>query len=133
MMLLIKRARNMRITRRRLILSATLLMTSALIALRVIWPETPISRVNAARIPSGLSRDDVEALLGGPARDDSTDVLIPDYHDPVVIPNTRIPPWAPLEWRSDEVIIRVTFDLDDHVLKSTSWNVRRVSRGPLET
>jgi hypothetical protein len=37
----------------------------------LLWPCTAITQQNAARIREGMTRDEVEAILGGPPRDES--------------------------------------------------------------
>jgi hypothetical protein len=86
----------------------------------LLWPRRPaITRANAAMIEKGMTIGDVEALLGGPARDESTGVLDPDLK---IAPGNL---WR--EWRSDEVIIHVLIDRNGRVSARTVLAVRRVT------
>jgi hypothetical protein len=38
----------------------------------LVWPRSGITRENAARIQNGMTLEEVEVILGGPARDDAT-------------------------------------------------------------
>jgi hypothetical protein len=54
-----------------------LLLTMVVIAMVasgvwMFWPRSAITRANAARIQVGMTVEEVEAILGGPARDEST-------------------------------------------------------------
>jgi hypothetical protein len=87
---------------------------------RLLWPRgSAITRANAAMIEKGMTLGEVEAILGGPARDESTGVLDPDLK---MAPGNL---WR--EWRSDEVIIHVLIDRNGRVSVSTVVAVRRVT------
>ena len=60
------------ITRRRLLLFGMLAIATVFaVAVWMLWPRPGITRANAMRIEVGMTRADVEAVLGGPARDES--------------------------------------------------------------
>jgi hypothetical protein len=63
--------------RRRLFIAlgllACVLLTSGVAWL--LWPQTAITQENAAKLRKGMTLAEVEAMLGGPARDDSTGPL----------------------------------------------------------
>jgi hypothetical protein len=105
------------------------------------WPAartTAISRENAAKLREGLTVAEVEAILGGPPRDDSTGPLAGDNRDgtastiwfwpqPLV---TRPPPRA---WISDCVAVHVQFDDAGRALSVSCVPLFRMEEGPLAT
>jgi hypothetical protein len=82
-------------------------------------PRTDITRANAARIENGMTLEQVEAILGGAPRDESTGILDPD------LKMGGGPDMRSREWRSDEVIIHLMFDRDGLVNSITAVPVRR--------
>src|SRR5882724_3097118 len=54
-------------TRRRLLVFGPL-ASLLVLGMRSAWPRTAITRANAARVQKGMTLDQVEAILGGPAR-----------------------------------------------------------------
>jgi formylglycine-generating enzyme required for sulfatase activity len=84
-----------------------------------------ISRSNAAKIRNGMSLQEVEFILGGPERDEITRAVIPDEVDPVAAHEHRqhelfesfrdVGTHNERTWQSNEVIVRVGFDMNDHV------------------
>jgi hypothetical protein len=112
--------------RRRLLIALACLVLVLVCAAWLLWPQrAAITRANGARIENGMTLAQVEAILGGPPRDESTGVLDPDLKmgggDIVA-----------REWRSDEVIIHVIFDRDGLVNSRTVQPVRLVDpREPL--
>jgi hypothetical protein len=57
-------------------------LVGALLVAWLLWPRTAITRENAARIELGMTVAEVEAFLGGPARDDVIPRgLMPDLSD----------------------------------------------------
>ena len=84
---------------------------------------------NAGKIRPGMARDEVEAALGGPARNDSTGTVsygLTDVEgfDPSVRPN--------LEWISDEVLVMVYLDANQRVQRCDALAVRRENRNIVE-
>jgi outer membrane protein assembly factor BamE (lipoprotein component of BamABCDE complex) len=91
------------------------------VAAWVFWPHTAITRENAARITEGMTVQEVEAILGGPARDET-----PKQPRLVMIQSVR----PDLEWNSDQVSVWVHLDADGRV---TSCNAIPVPpQGPLD-
>src|SRR5262245_11545526 len=65
--------------RRRMVVVGLLAALGALgLTLWLLWPRTAITLENAARIESGMTRAQVEAILGGPARDEAGGPLVAD-------------------------------------------------------
>jgi outer membrane protein assembly factor BamE (lipoprotein component of BamABCDE complex) len=50
----------------------------------LLWPRTAITRENAALIRQGMTVAEVEAILGGPARDETTGPCTLDYGEQAV-------------------------------------------------
>jgi hypothetical protein len=59
-------------TRRLLLFAVPAGLAVALIAAWLLWPRTAITRENAEKIQVGMTLAEVEAILGGPARDDQS-------------------------------------------------------------
>jgi hypothetical protein len=115
----------------------------------LLWPRTAITRENAAKIQVGMTMAEVEAILGGPARDEMTGPCVPDLTEEergragpsrmseqrridllVATAPTAAVPWP--RWRSDRVAVVVLFDTDGRVSDCLSFPVRRVDEGPLD-
>jgi hypothetical protein len=109
---------------RRLLL---LILPAGLAALAIVicmlWPRTSITRENASKIQVGMTLAEVEAILGGPARDESTGPCHLDESgiNPVDLSNREEPtrlelqrlliemrPHTYILWRSDSVVIWAT-------------------------
>jgi outer membrane protein assembly factor BamE (lipoprotein component of BamABCDE complex) len=66
-------------TRRRLLLFALIAVAVVLaVGVWLLWPRTAITRENAAKIQAGMTLAEVEAILGGPARDEMTGRVLSD-------------------------------------------------------
>jgi hypothetical protein len=73
--LLIERRKGLAMTIRRRLLVFGLLAgvtVAGLLAAWMFWPRTTINGGNIARIEKGMTLAEVEAILGGPARDESS-------------------------------------------------------------
>jgi hypothetical protein len=91
---------------RRLVL--VLVAGIALLAFGVwlLWPRTAITRENAAKILPGMTLAEVEAILGGPARDETP-------KRPLVVKIQGVHPDC--EWNSDQVSIWLHLDAEGRV------------------
>jgi hypothetical protein len=130
------------ITRRRLMVFGLLATLTALgVGGWMLWPQpTAITRENAAKINIGMTVAQVEAILGGPERDDTTGPGIreepPEFAPPdasgrryrITFIDTR----PRLEWRSDEVQIWVLVNSDACVTECTWFPMRRAPESPLD-
>jgi hypothetical protein len=104
--------------------------------IRVLWPgPSAVTRENEARIHEGMGTEELQEILGGPPRDDSTgpteldpDALIDRIGEPAPLSVTPI-----YEWRSDQVLIRVHFDAAGRVDWISACPLRRAYPGVLET
>src|SRR6266566_3187740 len=110
-------------TRRRLFLFGLLVALLVVGAgVWLLWPRTAITRENAAKIEVGMTLGEVEAILGGPPRNDVGRKLEPDF-DSDPIENERLAgvmeeeafatePFDRdlLQWRSREVVFMAVFD-----------------------
>ena len=129
-----------RITRRRLLLFG---LPAGLIALGVgawmLWPHTAITRENAAKIQVGMTLTAVEAILGGPARDEMTGRMHSDEFADEPDKNQRWRDWdetliegrkrglRELQWKSDHVLVWVLADAAGHVFGHHVMPLRRES------
>ena len=125
-------------TRRRLLVIG-LPFVLMVLGLWMLWPRSStITRENAGRIQKGMTLAEVEALLGGPARDDSTGPVVRDNDDPrrdpivwpahLFNPNSRLP----VQWQSDEVTITVAFNPEAQVTGSGFLPLRRADESLLD-
>jgi|SRR5882724_6685651 len=120
-------------TRRRLLLFGLLAGVLALgVGGWMLWPRSAITRENAAKVQTGMTLAEVESILGGPERDESTGRLEQDgsNDDP-----SRLEFFDALRkaknWRSDRVIIDVHLDAAGRVQVCYRLQVRRVQESPL--
>ena len=129
-------------TRRRLLLFGVPL---ALVAIGVsgwlLYPTTAITRENAAKIQDGMTRRQVEAILGGPPRDETTGPILPEddsldgwglfmlMMEPKKHPTTAR---QPCYWFSDHVTVMVYFHNDGHMDFHMELAMRRRPENPLE-
>ncbi len=107
---------------------------------RVLWPRTAIRFENALKIREGMTLAEVETLLGGPARDETTGPVVPE--DAMDAPAgwlvlTKRPPagWAqpePRYWRSDRLTVATWFDAEDRVVVHAVLFMRRADESPLD-
>ncbi len=105
-------------TRRVLLLALPAALAVGVVTLWLLWPRTAITRANAAMIREGMTRTEVEALLGGPPRDEYTGPLVAE--GPGRLSRLALPRWG-----SDRVIIWVSFDAEGRVDWSEAAHVRR--------
>ena len=112
--------------RRRLLLiavSVTLVMIGVgVIMLRQMPPRTAITRANAAKIQPGMTLEEVEDILGGPAR------FVPSGRISYSLAGVAgFDPAAPRppEWTSDEVLVLVYLDGNRCVQRCVAVDVRR--------
>jgi hypothetical protein len=99
-------------TRRRLLLLA-LLVALVLVggAAWGLWSRpSSITLENAAKLHNGMTLMEVETILGGPSRDESTGPLNLDFTGSM--PNEKFH----CRWISNEVLILVCFDTEDRVI-----------------
>jgi hypothetical protein len=88
----------------------------------LLWPRTAITWENAAKVRPGMTLDEVEAILGGPARHGTTGPVSycltgVEGFDPGVP--------RPPEWVSDEVLVMVYLDANHRVQRCVPVAVRR--------
>jgi hypothetical protein len=125
--------RNVLMTRRRVLLLGSIVVVAALgVGVWLRWPrQTAITQENAARIEAGMSRAEVEAILGGPARfEASSDCVIVNKQgffngvpfDSAGVSRPKVP--DPTQWVSDCALILVVFDEDGTVKWSHAWSSR---------
>jgi hypothetical protein len=121
------------VTRRHLVLFG---MFAGLLALGVcgwvLWPRSPseITRENAAMIKRGMTRAEVESLLGGAARDDSTGLVTYDW-ETSFFRSGRVPR-NPSVWRSDHVQVEIVFDPTECVSAHWVMPLRRYDNNTLD-
>jgi hypothetical protein len=117
-------------TRRRLLLFGLFAGLTVLgVGVSLIRPRpTAITPENAAKIQEGMTLDEVEAILGGPARHETTGLTASAGDG-----------WKPpahlehVEWHSDQAWVKVYFRENGCAAASHWWPVRRVQESYLAT
>jgi len=132
-------------TRRRVLLLGSVAVVTALLVW-VVWP-TPsaINRENAKQIAEGMSLSEVEALLGGPSRNDATRPISVDMPRESPAQKTaaddtqgRIALYTEVArqrhnvrvWQSDSAFVMVRFE-DGKVCAQTCFPLRPAPETPL--
>jgi hypothetical protein len=139
--------------RRRLLLLGLLAVVTVavLVALRLLWPPTAITRENAEKIRERMTLAKVEAILGGPARDETVGLVLVGQMPEETEEQRRPPlarrvellggqffryarPLAPSQkvWASVSCVIRVDFDSEGLVESWDSMLVRGADESPVE-
>jgi hypothetical protein len=106
----------------------------------LLWSRpTAINRENAAKIQEGMTLAEVEAVLGGPPRDDGNGVLAFQRVDGSEGTMTRSELRSEMnqlpdvkQWLSDEVLVEVTLDHAGRVASTTIDPVRLAHLGPID-
>ena len=123
-------------TRRRLLVAFVACVAFGFVGVYMVWRPTAITWESFYGIRVGMTLEQVEAILGGPERDDGDgqwefDVLF-DQHVAVMgadgVPGKAGPLWdSPAhKWAADQVIIRLWFDPEGRVTAGHAAPVRRL-------
>lgn len=139
--------------RRFLLLSLAAVLVGLAVGTWALWSlraDTAITRQSFARIRDGMSREQVEAILGGPPRDESTgpvkwdpfegwegpdrDRMTPEEPQQADFEFFREPlaGGQPVEWISDTVMIQAYFRPDGRLLERTCYPACRSPESPFE-
>jgi hypothetical protein len=128
--------------RRRLLICGTLAGFILLgIGLWLFAPRTAITRENAARIEQGMTLAEVEAILGGPSRNDATGPVVADEdeepmrlecHQYITAMQRIAGDRGPVHWQSNRVIVSVSFGDDGRVRACSCILTRPADEGPLD-
>ncbi len=131
-------------TRRGAVLLVPVAVVAALaLSAWTVRPRTAITRDNAQEIHVGMTRAEVEALLGGPTRSEVTGPTQYDVDDgeareleerkAVYMASRRATTWDHLGgWSSDEATVQVVYDAGWRVCALYWSPTRRVYETPLE-
>jgi hypothetical protein len=116
----------------------------------LLWPEPhpSINRGSAAKILSGMTPAEVEAILGGPPRDDRMVPTVLDEKVPVELQDPTNPHtydtdievsdqdgrvvFSRKEWQSNRLTILVDFGADGRVTRTYCIRLRPVQEGLLD-
>jgi hypothetical protein len=131
------------VTRRKRWLLLWLVTGAAALGLAVylLWPRSPINRANYDRIAVGMTRPEVEAILGGPARNETSGTLrvgLWGDGDPRWMEGALIrflhEPDGPMSdvWATDRFVVWIDFGPDGAVAKKSCAPVSRAREWPLE-
>jgi hypothetical protein len=117
-------------TRRRVLLFGLPTAVAAVaVAVWLLWPRTAITRENAAMIVRGMTLAEVEAVLGGRARTETTGPVELDWNldtGMVVLNELNLESNRPAcTWQSDRVSIYVQFSQDGRVTDCQVFPMRR--------
>jgi hypothetical protein len=131
-----------RYSRRLLSFALPVVVVLALVTAWLLWPRTAITVENATKIHRGMTIADVELVLGGPPRDESTGALaaeedatiedLDEWHFQATICVDIFRRECMRVWVSDRAIIRVDFDETSRVVRSTALPVHRILETPLD-
>ena len=115
------------------LLSLGLVCLGVILAVFASRPQSAITRENAARIKMGMTLAEVESILGGPTRDETSGRVVPDDDD--LWAHGRINILLSISqsgWRSDYVYISVDTDFEGHVTDIYTYPLRRHRDSPIE-
>jgi hypothetical protein len=124
--------------RHRLLLFGLPTIAGLAVGVWLLWPRTAITRENAAKLHVGMTLEEVETILGGPARDESTgsclldvDSLKRENLDKFEILREALRSEIILDrpgrhWQSDSVIVRVKEGQEDQ-----DWRIIEVEQVPV--
>jgi hypothetical protein len=138
--------------RRFLFFSLAAAVVGLAVGVWLLWPCTAITRDNVAKIRKGMTRAEVEAILGGPARNEEND-------DEEGVPMRVMGPWQGTKgnhffsdfqegevlgvprstlvgdtnhWISRQLVVRIDFDSEGRVAYWGWLPVSRADSGPLD-
>jgi hypothetical protein len=127
---------TMRVGRRgRLLICLTALGIAVAVGVYLLLPRSAINHNNFERIRLGMARAEVEAILSGPGRDESTRAPVEDLRNERVISHGGVVGPGPFEspqWRSNDAVIWIYFDRDGKVVYSQCSFDRRLAETPLD-
>ncbi len=129
-------------TRSRVLLLGTVAVAAALaVAAWTVWPTaTAITADNAARIKQGMTLAEVEAILGGPARDETTGPVERIEPPEFALPDARGIAWritiadlrpALQRWESDQARVWIHIDAEGRVTDCQVFPMQRAKEGAL--
>jgi hypothetical protein len=108
----------------------------------ILWPRSAITRRNYERIHIGMPLAEVDHVLGGPSRDESSGPLWSDESAGESVDWALLtfrvkysmggPPPPHQEWLTDQLIVLVELDEDDRVAFCNAIEVHRVNGGFLD-
>jgi hypothetical protein len=125
-------------TRRRLLVFGLLAGVFALGAGGwLLWPTEPrtaITRENAEKLKTGMTLEEVQAILDGPARNDATVPVALEFQimGPRLSSVPRHLEIEPLIWQSNVVQINAWFDVEHKLISFNIFTCRRVPESPLD-
>ena len=98
----------------------------------VLWPQSVrITATNYERIRVGMSRAEVEAILGPPGDYTNGPILI--LPEPgVVLGEFAFDASVNRKWSGDRAMIKVTFGPTGDVRGATCWTAGRIEQSPLD-
>jgi len=120
-------------SRRRLLLvaiPAVLILVGA--GAWVLWPRPGITRANAAQVVEGMTLAEVEAIMGGSPRDESTGPLCVDEPADPTWDGTGICAANRPTWTSNQVLVEIDLDANRQVERARWYPVRRAPESLLD-
>ena len=131
-------------TRRHLLVFSLLAVVVLAGAVSLLWPRTAITRENAAKIRVGKTLVEVETILGGSPRNETTGPLVLDIVEPAeagwesTLQKQWIefmfvePPTKRVMWQSDQVVIWVSCNGAGCVNACDYFPMRRADESPVD-
>jgi hypothetical protein len=134
-------------TRRLLLLALTAATAAGLLAAWWLWPRTAITPENFERVQIGMTLAEVEAILGGPARDETTGPLEVVTHEEAAGPQLMMWPDssgdasqptdgqlpAARVWSADGLTVQVDLDPQGRVIRKARLPFQRGCECPLDS
>ena len=116
--------------RRFCFIALSILTLAGVVTSWLLWPRSAICPENAAKIRDGMTLQEVDTILGGPARDEATGLRL--LGERVIIncgPERRLQ--TPGVWVSDSVIVKL--NVDNGVVESHYWApLRSINESPFD-
>jgi hypothetical protein len=125
-------------TRKRWALLLMLVACVGVFGAWLLWPRTAITRQNADKIQVGMTLAEVEAILGGPSRNEANGPLLADgdedesWVDLVDLANL-VNSDSTVCWTSNEILIMVSLDPAQKVEQTESFPAHRRSENMMDT
>jgi hypothetical protein len=133
--------------RNRFLFPFVLVLVAGLVTgLWLLWPRTAITLENAAQIREGMTKQEVEAILGGPPRNETTGPVTVEPADAtallqfavaepvhgIKLLDEQADPPSLRTWRSNQALVCVALDPGERVLRFVAIPLRRVDETLLD-
>jgi hypothetical protein len=132
--------------RRRVLLLFVTAVIGLVIGIWMLWPRTAITLENAEKLREGMTQQEVEAILGGLPRDETTGPVTVEPADATALLQFTVAepmhgidlldeqadPPSLQTWRSNQALVCVALDPSERVLRFVAIPLHRVNESPLD-